>query len=167
MQNVEIERKYVIKLPDVEKMQECLNYKFCDITQVYMPSVGAVSHRIRRSVYGGYTKYTETKKMRIDSMSAYEDECEISEDAYEKLFLERDTELSVITKRRHIFEYGGQVFEIDVYPEWRESCIMETELAGRELTPRMPEFISVIAEVTGIRAYSNHSMAKKFPDELL
>lgn len=165
MNGIEIERKYIIKLPKLEKMKQMSGYAFRDITQVYMPTVNGVSHRIRKSISCGVVEYTETKKLRIDEMSAYEDERIITEDEYLKLLGERDAALSIINKRRHTFLYLGQLFEIDVYPEWRSCCIMETELASRTDTPKMPSFIEIIGDVTANRAYSNHSMSKRFPDE--
>ncbi len=165
--NVEIERKYIIKLPDLDALRKMPGYKFYDITQIYMPTVDGVSHRIRKIVFGGEVKYTETKKLRIDAMSVYEDERDITEEEFLHLSDSRDRCLNVINKRRHVFDYLGQKFEIDVYPEWVRSCILETELECREAFAKMPNFICVIKEVTGEREYSNHSMAKAFPREAL
>ena len=167
MLGVEIERKYIIVLPNFDTVREMSGYKSYDITQVYMPTVDGVSHIIRKIVLNGEVKYTETKKRRIDAMSAYEDECEISEEKFLRLLDLRDNFLNVISKRRHVFDYLGQKFEIDVYPQWIRSCILETELQSREIFAEMPNFIKVIKEVTGERRYSNHSMAKEFPPEVL
>lgn len=164
--SIEIERKYVIELPDFSRLREMSGYTVSEITQIYMPTVLGVSHRVRRRITREGTVYTETKKQRIDAMSAYEDEREIDESRYEALVGMRDTALRPITKHRHTFEYRGQLFEIDVYPEWKKSCIMETELDERTRTVEMPDFIRVIRDVTGMREYSNHSMAAQFPKEL-
>ena len=43
---------------------------------------------------------------------------------------------------------------------------METELEGEDTAVQIPEFISMIKEVTGIRAYSNASMSRVFPTEI-
>ena len=61
--------------------------------------------------------------------------------------------------------YGGQLFEIDVYPAWKNTAIMETELDDREREVEIPTFIEIIREVTGYKAYSNASMSKSFPKE--
>ncbi len=165
MNGVEIERKFIIELPDFEKMREMSGYTFYDITQVYMKTENGVSHRIRKRAGASGVVYTETKKRRIDEMSAFEDENVITEERYDELYSVRDMSLNVISKRRHTFRFMGQLFEIDVYPNWRNSCIMETELESREDDPKMPPFIKVLRDVTGIRAYSNHSMANSFPAE--
>ena len=167
MDNLEIERKFIIELPNFEKMREMSGYAFSDITQVYMKTANGVSHRIRKRVAESVTEYTETKKTRIDEMTALEEEDAISEQRYLELYLKRDKSLNVITKRRHVFKYMGQLFEIDVYPEWERSCIMETELKSKSLCPQIPDFISIVRDVTGIREYSNHSMARIFPKEII
>ena len=164
--SIEIERKYVIELPDFSCLREMSGYTVSEITQIYMPTVLGVSHRVRRRVCADRIVYTETKKRRIDAMSAYEDEREIDELEYDALVKLRDTSLHPITKQRHTFVYQGQLFELDVYPEWKNSCIMETELDERTRTVEMPDFIRVIRDVTGMREYSNHSMAAEFPKEL-
>ena len=163
---IEIERKYIIKLPDFEKSREMSGYECSKIVQVYMPTSGGVSHRIRRRDLSSKTVFTETKKHRLDGMSAIEEEREITEAEYESLFAARDRTLNVITKTRHTFIYKNQLYEIDVYPEWRVSCIMETELNSRDSEALIPDFITVIKQVTGNFAYSNHAMAKSFPPEL-
>ena len=166
MSGVEIERKFIIELPDFEKMREMSGYECREITQAYMPTKDGVSHRIRKSAGIGGVIYTETKKRRIDEMSAIEDERVITKEQYLNLFEARDSELNVLYKCRHSFEFSGQVFEIDVYPEWTLSCIMETELKAKEDNPEIPPIIKIIREVTGERKYTNHSMARSFPKEI-
>ena len=72
---------------------------------------------------------------------------------------------SPINKTRHTFSYLGQLFEIDIYPQWQHSAIMETELSSREAAVSFPAFIEIIREVTGDKAYSNAGMSRSFPPE--
>ena len=164
---IEIERKYVIALPDFSIICEMPHYTVSEITQIYMPTVCGASHRVRRRAFADTVIYTETKKQRIDAMSAREDEREITEEEYTALAAERDMSLNPITKVRHTFEYFGRIFELDVYPEWEHTCILETELCDRGEEVDMPDFIRIIRDVTGAREYSNHSMSKRFPTELI
>lgn len=163
--NIEIERKYIIKMPDISRMQAEWEYIATDITQIYLESIPGVTHRIRssRSVLG--ERFFETKKVRIDKMSSYEDEREISKDEFSSLAEKIKSGTRPIKKVRHAFSYCGQTFEIDIYPEWQNTCIMETELERREQEVKMPEFIEIIADVTGKREYSNYSLAHSFVPE--
>jgi CYTH domain-containing protein len=98
-------------------------------------------------------------------MSAYENEREITEAEFESLSERRDENTRAIKKHRHTFVFSGQLFEIDVYPEWKNTAILETELADRNTTVEFPSFLKIVSDVTGDKRYSNASMSRKFPDE--
>ena len=164
---VEIEKKYLIMKPAVEDMSGCEGFSYSDIVQIYLPADGGATHRIRSREYpDGRVEYTETTKVRIDKMSAYEDESEIDKETFDSLAENILEGTRPIEKRRYVFEYCGQIFEIDEYPEYENSCIMETELSSRKDTVTMPPFIKIIADVTGDKRYSNASLAKVFPEEI-
>ena len=164
---VEIERKYVIKIPDLLLIAKCDGYTVSEIEQTYLESDPSVTHRVRRRAYKDRLVYTETKKVRIDKISSFEDEREIDESDYLSLLELTKKGTRTLTKTRHTFVFSGQTFEVDIYPEWTHSCIMETELSSREAVVIMPLFVKVVAEVTGEKAYTNASMAHQFPDELI
>ena len=164
--HIETERKYVISMPDVALMQAQHDYTVSDIVQIYLRSSPRVTHRVRSRTKDGATKYTETQKMRISAMSVYEDEREITENEFNTLRLNIDPDTTPIIKTRHTFTYRGQLFEIDVYPNWQTCAIMETELPSEDTEVEIPTFINIIKEVTGIKAYSNASMSRVFPCEI-
>ena len=164
---LEIERKYVILKPDIAVISSIDGYTVSEIDQTYLDSPAHVTHRVRARSYSGRTVYTETKKVRIDKMSVYEDEREISVDEYLELLKGRKADTVTLRKTRHTFLYLGQVFEIDVYPEWTHSAVLETELPTRETVVEFPDFIDVVAEVTGEKKYSNAAMSREFPKELI
>ena len=164
--HIETERKFIISKPDIDVLRAQPEYTSSDIVQIYLMSSPRVTHRIRSRTCLGKTVYTETTKMRISGMSAYEDEREITEAEFVSLSEQIDPDTTPIVKTRHTFVLGGQLFEIDVYPNWQTSAIMETELEGEDTAVQIPEFISMIKEVTGIRAYSNASMSRVFPTEI-
>lgn len=163
--NIEIEKKYIIKLPTDTDMKRCSEYSCAELTQIYLTSLPGVTHRIRSVSSEGYLRYFETKKVRIDKMSSYEDEREISEEDFLRLKENIAKGTREIKKVRHTFVYLGQTFEVDVYPEWKSTCIMETELDSREREVMMPDFIEILRDVTGVRGYSNYAMAYEFPKE--
>ena len=166
MKQIEIERKYIIAKPAASDYESVSDYSSSRIEQIYLPSERDETLRIRKREYKNRTEYVKTHKKRIDTISCIECEDEISREEYEALSggILRGTR--PIVKIRHTFSYGGQLFEIDEYPEWERSCIMETELKDREDAPSFPDFIRVIKEVSGERDYSNASMSRAFPKEL-
>ena len=165
MQNVEIEKKYIIKKPSPELMQSMENYSVSEIRQVYLKAPEGITRRVRSRCTDGVSVYTETEKKRIDNMSAAETEREITEEEFQALLKLRRADSVDVIKSRHVFFYLGQMFEIDIYPVWERYCIMETELPSRETAVKFPEFIEIYADVTGRYEYSNAKMAREFPPE--
>ncbi len=165
--SIEIERKYIIEIPSTVVLRAQDEYSASDIVQIYLDSAVGITHRIRSRSADRRTSYTETVKTRIDGMSAYEDEREISEAEFCALAEKIKQGTTPIIKKRHTFKYRGQLFEVDVYPHWKRSCILETELDSRDTAVVFPKFINVIEEVTGNKKYSNASMAMFFPREVV
>ena len=161
---LEIERKYIIRMPDVSLMSKEKDYTADKIIQIYLES-DTSTHRIRARYGKLGVVYTENEKVRVDRMSAIEKEREITENEFSELAIKRKDGTNPIEKLRHSFEYCDQIFEIDVYPQWKNTAIMETELENREKTVTMPPFIEIIKEVTGIKEYSNAAMSYRFPEE--
>lgn len=163
--SIEIERKYIIEKPSRDTLSSMPEFSESKITQIYLLPTKNETNRIRRRERPSGTEYTETRKIRIDEMSVDEIEREITEDEFGRLAALADSSARPINKTRYTFLYCDQLFEIDVYPEWENCAVMETELDSREKLVEIPEFIRVIADVTGNRAYSNAAMSRVFPDE--
>ena len=157
--------KYIIKIPDMEKMRSLSSYTNSDIEQIYLESDPGVTRRIRSRTSSLSTVYTKTVKRRIDSLSCLEDECEIDEDTYKSLSLEMKKDTSPVYKVRHTFVFNSQLFEVDIYPEWQRTCILETELPSRDTEIDFPDFVEIVRDVTGVKEYSNASMSRTFPKE--
>lgn len=162
---IEIERKYIIYMPDTELLSAFRGYTVSRITQTYLKSDDGSTLRVRKREYGDHTSYTETRKIRIDKMSVEELEREITEEEYISLLKNAREDSAPITKTRHTFEYMGHTVEVDVYPQWKNTCIMETELESRDEEVTYPSVIKILCEVTGDKRYSNAGMAREFPVE--
>lgn len=161
--NTEIERKFLILRPTDEFLS---SLPHTEITQTYLKNdEEGVTERVRKRGNAGAYIYTHTIKRRIDKMSSFEDEEEISEAEYENLLTYADKERNAILKTRCLIQKNGFTFEIDVYPFWKKQAVMEVELESESAEFDLPESITILREVTGDRAYSNARMAKKIPDE--
>ncbi len=164
---IEIERKYVIAMPEEGMFERYDDHTVSRIEQTYLSIGSGLTRRIRRRDYGGRVEHILTEKRRIDRMSSYESEREISEEEYLALLGERMADTRTVCKIRHTFIYKGKLIEVDIYPEWEYSCIMEIELVARDETAEPPPEIRIIAEVTGDGRYSNAAMSQRFPPELI
>lgn len=167
VRGVEIERKFVIVMPDVARLATECDYTVSEIEQIYLRGSKGTTRRVRRRRMGDVTRYYETVKTRIDKMSVIEDEGEITEAEYTALTAEILEGTTPIHKTRHTFSYRGITVEIDIYDGWERTCILECELPSREYELVLPDFIEVVREVTGEKEYSNASMAREFPKELI
>ena len=164
---IEIERKYIIKMPSFDILEKQEGYSCSEIVQTYLKSLDGVTRRVRKRSSNNRTRYIETLKVRIDNMSSTETEEELTEQEYLLRLSDSAPDATPIIKNRHVFLYKGQFFEIDVYPQWTKTAVMETELESREKSVEIPDFIEIISEVTGDKSYSNASMSRNFPDEII
>lgn len=162
---IEIERKYIIYMPDIELLAAFRGYTVSRITQTYLNSDDGSTLRVRKREYDDHISYTETRKIRIDNMSVEELEREITEDEYLFLIESAREDSTPISKTRHTFEYMGHTIEVDIYPQWSRFCIMESELESRDEEVAYPSVIKILCEVTGDKRYSNAGMAREFPEE--
>ncbi len=161
----EIERKFLIKMPCEAELLS-LDGAFCDeMIQTYLLCDGGLTHRVRRRTHGGVTAYTETKKRRLSDLTCIEEEREIGKEEYEALLRLADPSLSPIEKKRYCIPYGGRLLEVDIYPFWKKSAILEIELPSEEAPFSLPPHLYVLCEVSGDLAYKNLSLAKSVPEE--
>ncbi len=75
---IETERKYVIKMPDLSYLRRAVGSTESNITQIYLSSEPGKTHRIRKREYPEKTVYIENRKTRISSVSVIEEEGEIT-----------------------------------------------------------------------------------------
>ena len=168
MTGLEIERKLIIKIPDEKLLSGLDGYTESKIEQIYLSAHPPFSsHRVRRREYSdGRVLFFETAKRRVGAISAEEYERQISAEEYEALATGIEEGTRPVIKTRKTFPYCGKVFEIDIYPEWKSTCIMEVELLSENETVAFPPFTEIVCEVSGRGEYSNHAMSKKFPPEI-
>ena len=164
MEHLEIERKYLIRMPDASLLSRLPS---SEIEQVYILSHEGKRERVRRRVFADRTEYTYTAKKRLSDLTRVEREEEIGEERYRELLGRADPSRRPVRKTRLIYEYDGQPFEIDLYPFWDDRAIMELELHCESDELRFPPGIELIREVTFDSRYSNAAIAREIPrDEI-
>lgn len=155
--NIEIEKKFLIQYPDIQKLEKYNLYKY-EIEQIYLLSDFG-SHRIRKRALNGKIEYFENKKIRISGSKCYEFESKISEDEYSLLRKNADSSKKPILKDRYCITYGGKLLEIDVFPFWKDKALLEIELDFDEEKFSIPEEITVIKDVSDDIRYKNNYLA--------
>ena len=157
----EIERKFLIKYPNLDVLNNSKLFKKSEIIQTYLISTKDEETRIRQSGLNGYFTYTKTTKKKLSGIRRIEIEKRITKDEYLNLLLQIDTSKKQIRKTRYRFVYNNQYFEVDIYPFWKDRAIMEIELKNENQKVQIPDFIEVIKEVTDDDNFKNSSLARQ------
>jgi len=164
---LEIERKYLIRMPE-EALLERAAADRSWIVQTYLESEEGTTERVRaRRAPGGEPVYTHTLKRRLTAVTREEYEEEIGEEEYRALLARSDRSLRPIEKTRWRVPCGGHTLEVDVFPFWRDRALLEVELQSEEEAFQLPDWVSVIREVTEEAAYTNRAIAAAVPWEAL
>lgn len=161
--HLEIERKFLIKYPDL-KLLNSLPCSKAEITQTYM-----ISHnnrfRLRKRGENGNYIYIKTEKRKISETVREEIETRLTQEEYENL-LNTNTKIGSISKDRYCLMYNGTYYEIDIFPFWKNQAYLEIELNSEDDKINIPKFLSVIEEVTYKPEYRNIALCQQIPKEI-
>ncbi len=161
--HLEIERKFLIIFPDINLLDRLENCSKIEIEQTYLKDRA----RIRKWTDNGKITYIKTVKNKINELIRIETENEISKKEYEQLLKSADPDRKPISKIRYRYPYMNKVIEIDVFPFWSDRAFLEVELESENDTFSLPDFVSVIKEVTEDKRYRNSALAFEIPyDEI-
>ena len=165
---LEIERKYLIRMPDVNMLKNQSGYTDTEMIQMYLsPDFDGGGIRIRKSARNGIVTCKKTYKRDITPVKRVEIEENIATEEFEILSEHRDPQYLPIHKHRHSFEYKGHTIELDIYDFWSDRATVEVELKSEQQIPELPPFLEVVKEVTEDLRYRNRSLAKNVIIEII
>lgn len=159
---LEIERKFLIKYPDIDYLNSLICSK-SEIEQSYMLGEEG-KFRLRKRGENGTYIYIKTVKNKISETVREEIETRLCESDYNEL-LHSNIITGTIKKDRYCLMYNGVYYEIDVFPFWTKQAYIEVELLSEDQKVILPDFIDVIREVTYDPRYKNSSLCRHIPDE--
>ncbi len=159
---LEIERKFLIKFPDIDYLLT-LNCAKSEIEQSYLLGEEG-KFRLRKRGENGSYFYIKTIKKKLSDTVREEDETRLTRDEYRNL-LKKNVVTGTIKKDRYCLMYNGTYYEIDVFPFWKKQAYLEVELLNENDEIKLPAFIKVIREVTYDPRYKNSSLCRSVPDE--
>lgn len=155
-------------MPDAARLERMPGVQVWDIVQTYLTDgADGRMRRVRRVRTGEGVRYVHTEKLRLSALSSREMEEDVSEAEYARLIAEADPALRPIEKRRYRVPWAGQLLEIDVYSFWKDRATLEVELCDEAQPMEMPDWIEVLRDVSGERAYSNRALAGHVPMEAI
>lgn len=165
---LEIERKYLIRMPDEALLAAMPGCEIWDIVQTYLMDGPDMSTRRVRSIQtGDQIQYIHTVKQRMTTLSHREWEEEVSKEEYDALMQGKNPALRSIHKRRYRIPHEGQLLEIDVYSFWYDRATLEIELDSEQQQVILPDWLDIVRELTGEAAYKNRCLAEHIPMEAL
>lgn len=156
----EIERKFLIRYPDLDWLESNPACERIEIIQTYLKSAAGEEVRVRQRGVDGHYVYFQTIKRKVSDIKHVEIERRLSAEEYLTLLMEADTSKRQIRKTRYCLTYESQYLEIDLYPFWKDQAIVEVELSDENTPIVFPEQFDVIKEVTDDPAYRNAAMAE-------
>lgn len=162
----EIERKFIIKYPNIAYLEDLPFCNKVQIIQTYLKNINELERRVRARGFDNNYVYYLTEKRKISNLKRVEIERRISKEDYLSFLLETDNKLHTIIKTRYCIMLNNQYFEIDIYPDWEHQAILEVELRDEDEPIKIPDFINIIKEVTDDESFKNYNMAKNMPKEL-
>lgn len=162
----EIERKYLIRYPDVKTLLAQKDVEQWEIVQIYLTVSGpGETRRIRQVVCDGGIKYYKAFKRRVSDLTNEEDEGEIDQLEYIRLSQEMHPDCKPLGKTRYRIPYAGHVLEFDLYPFWKDRAILEIELDREDEGAAIPEYVRIIRDVSADPAYKNRALAERVVTE--
>ena len=157
----EIERKFLIEYPNLDKLNKLPNCQRVEIIQTYLTAPEGEETRVRQRGADGNYIYIQTTKKKVTDLKRIEVERRLTKDEYLRLLMDADPECRSIRKTRYCLTYDNQYFEIDVYPFWDHQAIVEIELNNEDEGIRFPAELKVIREVTEDESFKNASLARR------
>ena len=164
---LEIEKKFLIEMPDLNKLVQQYHATAHSIEQTYLVTEDGTERRVRRTlspygdgehIYRHY--YTEKRAADETGFKRVETENTIYYLDYYKYLREADPELHPIVKTRYTFYIGKQLYELDVYEFSKEYATLEIELASEDTEFKWPELLVKVADVTEDKRFKNKALAK-------
>ena len=158
---LEIERKFLIEMPDLKALDALPNCRRIEISQTYLRTDDGSEVRIRQRGDGGHFIYYRTTKRPVSGAKRVEIEQRLTRDEYLTLLVQADPACRPVRKTRYYLSEIGITYEIDIYPDHRDWAVLEVEVSDENAPITFPPFLKVIREVTGEKEFSNRAMAMR------
>lgn len=164
---LEIERKFLIAFPDLEKLEGMKLCRRVPITQAYLETPQEGRFRVRKRGTDGDALYIKTVKHKINDMKRVEIETLISQEDYRRYLSMSEYVSGVISKDRYCIAWDSRYYELDVYPFWADRATLEIELLSEDEPYALPDFLQIIREVTHEKKYRNKHLAAVYKNLFL
>lgn len=156
---LEIERKFLIEMPDLLYLNSMKTCRKVPITQAYLDTEEEGRFRIRKRGEGENAIYVKTSKYKINELIRIEIENYISKEEFYNYLFDKNSVVGIISKDRYCIAWHSTYYELDVYPFWDNQATLEIELQREEQPYELPDFVKLIREVSFEKEFRNKALA--------
>lgn len=151
------QRKYLVDDVDVEKISYATKVV---ITQDYLKEENNLEYRVRSVDQEGDISYHyQVQKKLTDGTKEIISESLISEREYLRYLENKSDSFETIVKSRYSFVYNKQYYKLDVFDDGL--MILEVNVTKENPVVELPNFLSVVEEVTNNQEYSNITISRR------
>ena len=158
---LEIERKFLIEMPDLIFLNSLKTCRKIPITQAYLSTSEEGKFRVRKRGEGENAIFIKTVKHKINDLIRIEIESLIPESEFYGYLFDKKSVQGIISKDRYCIAWNSTYYELDVYPFWQDKAILEIELLDENQPYELPDFVKLIREVSFEKEYRNKALAQK------
>lgn len=163
------QKKFVIKKPNIQTLSTQASITRLQITQTYLTNDGHIIRRVRKISNGEHAIYNSFQQEPLGpSVHLIRKDIKISEEEYRVLLKEAHPDCITLVKNRLCFIANDQSFRLDIFETQHENMALATDHAMLEVDYHavweeinLPDFITVLKEVTDDERFQNYNLAKK------
>lgn len=158
--------KYSVDLKNTDLNKIINNSRAVAIEQTYLQSGEKTEKRIRRTeLNNSVSYYFSVYRIMEDGSRVIISEKNIDEKVYEQLMDIKDDNYETIRKVRYYFSDNGTYFALDVFENMSDVGILEINVGEHDVV-EIPDYVSVMENVTNNKDYYNKNIARKNGKEL-
>ena len=159
---VEKYSKYLIEINDdvLDRFAKEANYTNAHIIQHYLISTNGNERRIRERHNGDDVLYTYSEAYYLSSNERIKVDRVLTKRQYSDYQREIDENLNVTDKMRYSFINDGLFYKIDVFDFDKTKGLLSIADTVEDKEVVIPEYITIIKDVTGDENYKNYFLAK-------
>ena len=156
-----IEKKYLIKMPDLEQLLKNKHCRKVHVKQHYLIDETKKEKEkivLRRENNKNFY-YKVNKKDNVKYSNS------ITADQYINKLEDENKKFYNIYKDRYYYIYDSRCFKFDIFPFWDDKAILEIDILSEREQIKFPKFVEILEEVTEIEKYKNYYLAEEYNDK--
>ena len=155
------QEKYLVDLQETDISKIIEEGRGMHIEQTYLQSNGNIEKRLRRVCFNNCVSYyLNVFQIMEDGTKEIISGKQLDEKMYKQLLEFKDNDYETIHKTRYFFSHNGEYLYLDIFDDNYDLGILEANVT-EDNNIEIPEYISVLENVTKNNEYYNRNIAAK------